>query len=62
MILSSDEFISEMLKLAGTKEWMGTPMNLTIDKPRAETALVIERLLAGKSLEEGEEYEYIHPN
>ena len=34
-------------------------MNLTLCRPRAEMVLIIERLLAGKSLEEGEEYEYI---
>ena len=54
----SDEFISRMLKLAGTTEWMGTHIDLTLGRPRAELVLIIERVLTGKPLKE-EGYEYI---
>ena len=38
---------------------MGTDIDLALGKPRAEMVLIIERLLAGKSLEEGEECECV---
>ena len=37
----------------------GNPCGPDINKPRAEIVLVIERFLAGQSLEEGSEYEYM---
>ena len=59
LIFSSEEFISEFLKLAGTAEWMGTYIDLILEKSGAEMVLIIGKLLAGKSFEEGEECEYI---
>ena len=38
---------------------MGTQMDLTLGRCRVELVLIIERLLTGKTLEQGEEYEYI---
>ena len=34
-------------------------MDLTLEKPRTELVIMIDRLLTGKPLEEGEELEYI---
>ena len=54
-IFSSDTYIAEILKLTGTTEWLGTHMDLTLEKPRTELVLMTERLLTGKPLKEGED-------
>ena len=45
--------MAEILKLTGTKEWLGTHMDLTLEKPSTELLLIIERLLAGKLSRKG---------
>ena len=53
------EYVPDMLKLADTLKWVGTHMNLTVDRPRADVIPIIVKLLKDKALEVGEEYEFI---
>ena len=53
VICPNSESVSDILKLADTPKWVGTHMNLTVDKPRVEIILVITKLLEDKALEEG---------
>ena len=59
VIFSNPEYIPEILKLIDTPQWVGTHMNLTLDRPRGEVIPIISKLLVDKGLEEGEEKEYI---
>ena len=59
VIFPDSEYVSDILKLADTPKWVGTHMNLTIDRPRVEVIPIIVKLLEDKALEEGKEYEYI---
>ena len=59
MIFSNPEYVPEILKLIDTPQWVGTHMNLTLDRPRGEVISIIAKLLKDKALEGGEEYEYI---
>ena len=56
---SDPEYVPEILKLIDTPKWIGTHMNLTLDRPREEIFPIIAKLLEDKALEDGEEYEYI---
>ena len=56
---SDPEYVLEILKLIDTPQWVGTHMNLTLDKSRGEIIPIIANLLEYKGLEDGEEYEYI---
>ena len=51
--------MNDVLKLAGTKEWMGTHIKKDMRKTRAELVVIIGKLFEEKTLEKGEEYEYI---
>ena len=59
VIFSDPECVPEILKLIDTPQWVGTHMNLTLDRPREEIIPIIAKLLEDKALEDGEEYEYI---
>ena len=58
-IFSDPEYVPEILKLIDTPQWVGTHMNLTLDRPRGEVIPITAKLLEDKALEDGEEYEYI---
>ena len=58
-IFPNSESVPNILKLADTPKWVGTHMNLTVDRPRVEIIPIIANLLEDKALEEGEEYEVI---
>ena len=51
--------VPDILKLADTPNWVGTHMNLAADRSRVEIITIIAKLLEDKTLEEGEEYEFI---
>ena len=59
VIFPNSESVPDILKLADTPKWVGTHMNLTVDRPRVEIIPIIAKLLEDKALEEGEEYEFI---
>ena len=59
IIFQSDDYITEVLKLAGTTEWIGTIMDIDLRRPRAELVLIAKKLVEHKALEEGKEYKYI---
>ena len=59
VIFSDPEYVPDILKLVDTPQWVGTYMNLTLDRPRMEVIPIIAKLLEEKALEEGEEYAYI---
>ena len=56
---SDPEYVPEILELIDTPQWVGTHMNLTLDRPRGEIIPIIAKLLEDKALEDGEEFEYI---
>ena len=45
VIFSDPEYVPEILKLIDTLQWVGTHMNLTLDKPRGEIIPIIAKLL-----------------
>ena len=55
VIFSDPEYVPEILKLIDTPQWVGTHMNLTLDRPREEKFPIIAKLLEDKALEDGEE-------
>ena len=59
VIFPDSEYVPDILKLGHTPQWVGTQMNLTLDRPKMEVILIIDKILEDKTLEEGEEYEYI---
>ena len=59
VIFPDSEYVSDILKLADTPKWVGTHINLTIDRPRVEVIPIIVKLLEDKALEEGKGYEFI---
>ena len=59
VICPDSEYVTDILKLADTPKWVGTHMNLTIDRPRVEIIPIIVKLLEDKASEEEEEYEFI---
>ena len=59
VIFSDPEYVPDIFKLVDTPQWVGTHMNLTLERPRMEVIPIIAKLLEDKALEEGEEYEYI---
>ena len=62
VIFSDPEYVPEILKLIDTPQWVGTHINLTLDRPRREVIPIIAKLLEDKALEDGEVYEYISIN
>ena len=58
VIFSDLEYVPDIPKLVDTPQWMGTHMNLTLDRIRMEVIPIIAKLLEDKALEEEEEYEY----
>ena len=59
VIFSDPEYVPEILKLIDTPQWVGTHMNLTLDRPRGEIIPIIAKLLEDRALEDGEEFENI---
>ena len=59
VIFSDPGYVYDILKLIDTPQWVGTHMNLTLDRPRGGIITIITKLLEDKALEDGEEYEYI---
>ena len=59
VIFPNSESVLDILKLADTPKWVGTHMDLTVDRPRVEITPIIAKLLEDKALEEGEEYAFI---
>ena len=59
VIFPASEYVPDILKLVEDPQWVGTHMHLTLDKPRKEIVSIVAKLLEGKALEEGEEFEYI---
>ena len=53
VIFPNSESVPDILKLTGTAMWVGTHMNLTVDRPRVEIIPIIAKLLEDKALEEG---------
>ena len=52
------ESVPDILKLADTPKWVGTHMNLTVDRPQLEIIPITAKLMENKALEEGKEYEF----
>ena len=44
VIFSNPEYVPEILQLIDTPQWVGTHMNLTLDKPRREVKPIIAKL------------------
>ena len=59
VIYPDSEYVPDILKLVDTPQWVGTNMNLTLERPKMEAIPIIAKLLEDKALEEGEEYQYI---
>ena len=59
VIFSDPEYVPDILKLVDTPKWVGTHMNVTLDRPRMELIPIIGKFLEDKALEEGEDFEYI---
>ena len=55
--------IQDVINLPEQPLWVGVSMQLGLQKPKSVMLTIISKLLQGKDLEEGEEYEYIsiHP-
>ena len=51
--------IQDIYNLNESPSWVGAPMQLAIHKPRSNILSIAMRLLEGKALEEGEEFEFI---
>ena len=51
--------ISEIYGLNEQPSWVGAPMLLSVRQPHASIYNIINKLLEDKTLEEGEEYEFI---
>ena len=59
VIFPDSEYVPGILKLADTPQWVGTHMNLILDRSKMEVIPIIAKLPEDKALEEGEGYEYI---
>ena len=59
VIFPYSETVPDILKLTGTPWWVGTYMNLTVDRPRLEIIPIIAKPLENKALEKGGKYEFI---
>ena len=59
VIFPDSEYVPDILKLVDTPQWVSTHMNLTLDRPKMEVIPIIAKALEDKTLEEGEEYQYI---
>ena len=59
VIFPNSESVPGILKLADTPKWVGTHVNLTVDRPGVEIIPIIAKPLEDKALEEGEEYKFI---
>ena len=51
--------ISEIYGLNEEPSWVGAPMLLSVRQPHASIYNIVNKLLEDKTLEEGEEYEFI---
>ena len=51
--------MQDIIKLPENPLWVGTSMQLGLHKPKSGMLAIAIKLLQGKDLEEGEEYEYI---
>ena len=49
----------EIFGLAKDPSWVGTSMQLGLQKPSSHMLSIVSKLLQDKAFEEGEEYEYI---
>ena len=59
ILFQSDEYVTKILKLACTTEWMGTYIEIDLRRPRVELVVIIGKLFEDNALEKGEECEYI---
>ena len=59
VICPDSEHVPDVLKFIEDPQWVGTDMHFTLDKPRKGIICIVAKLLEGKALEEGEEFEYI---
>ena len=55
--------MQDVIDLPEQPSWVGASMQLGLHKPKSGMLTIVSKLLQGKDLEEGEEYEYIpiHP-
>ena len=55
--------MQDIIDLPENPSWVGTSMHLGLHKPKSGMLTIASKLLQGKDLKEGEEYEYIpiHP-
>ena len=51
--------ISEIYSLNEESSWVEAPMLLSVRQPHASIYTIVNKLLEGKALEKGEEYEFI---
>ena len=51
--------MQDVIDLSEQPSWVGGSMQLGLQKPKSGMLKIISKLLQGKDLEEGEEYEYI---
>ena len=59
VLFSTTAPISEIYSLNEEPSWVGAPMLLSVRQPHTSTYSIVNKLLEGKALEEGEEYEFI---
>ena len=59
VIFPDSEYVSDILKLIEDPQCVGAHMHLTLDRSKKEIISIVAKLLEGKALEEGEEFEYI---
>ena len=48
-----------LLGLPENPTWVGASMQLGLHKPKSAMLTIVSKLIQGKELEEGEEYDYI---
>ena len=63
VIFPSAALMQDVIDLPEQPSWVGASMQLGLHKPKSGMLTIVSKLLQGKDLEEGEEYEYIpiHP-
>ena len=59
VIFPESGYIPDILKLGENPQWVGTHMNLALDRPRKGIISIVAQLIDGQTLAEGEEFEYI---
>ena len=58
VVFPESGYIPKILKHIEDPHWVGIHMHLTLDRPSKGILSIVDKLLGGQTLEEGEEFEY----